>query len=133
MQNYVFEKMNFRAKVALICSRETRLMVGGLLRKKDLRTGTHLRCYPSYAFGAGTSRSRSHGRLRRPKTLFPSGSLAKVGRFRQSEFYQNAFCHTSTLANLAFFRQNRKSSHTQSRPFLGTLDNLYFTEIPSPV
>ena len=27
------------------------------------------RCYPSHAFGVGPSRSRCHGRLRRPKSL----------------------------------------------------------------
>ncbi len=36
---------------------------------EGLRIGTGLRPYPSHAFGAGPSRSRSHGRLRRPKSL----------------------------------------------------------------
>ena len=36
------------------------------------------RCYPSYAFGAGSSRSRSHGRLRRPKALDPQTTFANV-------------------------------------------------------
>ncbi len=36
---------------------------------QGLRTGAHLRCFPSHRCAAGPSRSRSHGRLRRPKSL----------------------------------------------------------------
>ena len=36
---------------------------------QGLRTGAHLRCFPSRRCAAGPSRSRSHGRLRRPKSL----------------------------------------------------------------
>ena len=35
---------------------------------QGLRTGAHLRCFPSHRCAAGPS-SRSHGRLRRPKSL----------------------------------------------------------------
>ena len=36
-------------------------MSEGCLMARGLRAGTHLRCYPSYAFGAGSSRSRATG------------------------------------------------------------------------
>ena len=39
------------------------------LRARDFGPVRTCRCYPSHACGAGPSRSRSHGRLRRPKSL----------------------------------------------------------------
>ncbi len=51
---------------------------------KGLRDGTHLRCYPSYAFGAGSSRSRATGgyAVRSPFVSATSGrGPAKLGTF----------------------------------------------------
>ena len=45
---------------------------------QGLRTGAHLRCFPSRRCAAGPSRSRSHGRLRRPKSLPIRHSSAAV-------------------------------------------------------
>ena len=39
------------------------------LRPRDFGPVRTCRCYPSHALSAGPSRSRSHGRLRRPKSL----------------------------------------------------------------
>ena len=41
----------------------------GSLRVRDFGPVRTYRCYPSHAFGVGPSRSRCHGRLRRPKSL----------------------------------------------------------------
>ena len=48
---------------------EFELYAGDSACGQGLRTGAHLRCFPSRRCAAGPSRSRSHGRLRRPKSL----------------------------------------------------------------
>ena len=52
-----------------LCLRAGAVSAVGSACGQGLRTGAHLRCFPSHRCAAGPSRSRSHGRLRRPKSL----------------------------------------------------------------